>query len=153
MKPIVQKVIAAILLLQVMATAVFAIDSEKAAEQDFVIRQQNLLDRYEDYYTRLVLIDRETMKRERGATDMNKERAAIRAEFEKIRREFKRARPEENRAAELEYERETKARKKELDRTRAEYVRQRMLLEKMESGASRIPAEEELGITMENETL
>lgn len=153
MKLIVQKVIAAIVTIQAMTFAAHAIDTEKAAEQDFIIRQQNLLDRYEDYYTRLVLIDRETMKRERGAEEMKKERTALKAEYEKIRREFKRARPEENRAAELEYERQVKERKKELDRTRAEYVRQKKLLEKMESGASRIPEEEELGITMENETL
>ncbi len=153
MKLIMQKVIVAALFTQVMSWAAFASDIGSAADQDFVIRQQNLLDRYEDYYTRLVLIDRETTKRERGAEDMHKERSAIRAEYEKIRREFKRVRPEENRAAELEFDKQQKERKKELDRIRAEFVRQRQQLEKIESGAMLIPAEEELGLKMGNETL
>lgn len=150
-----QKVITAFFLLAISGQA-FASGTpgdEKTAAQDFEIRQKNLMDRYEDYYTRMALQERESLRRERGASEMHVEREKMKAETEKIRREFKRPKSESDLAAERAYEAQLKVDKLAQEKARAEYVRQRQALEKMENGASRIPDNEELGIMQKDETL
>lgn len=150
-----QKVIALFFLLTLHSQAFGAgtPSDEKTAAQDFEIRQQNLMDRYEDYYTRMALQERESLRRERGADEMHMERQKMKAEAEKIRREFKRPKSESDLAAEKAYDEQMKQNKIAQDKARAEYVRQRQLLEKMENGVSRIPDNEELGIMPKDGTL
>jgi hypothetical protein len=121
--------------------------------QEFELKKKNLEDRYEDYYTRQVLLQREALEREKGTQERTAERIRENADYEKARQQYVLERPKKVEVDDKMHEREIAERKKEYERNREEFVRRMQTLKRLEAGELMIPGEEELGINVDPENL
>lgn len=121
--------------------------SETALE--FKVKKELAEERVADFYTRLILLEREDIRREQGAEEMRKERQRKAAEAEKARREYKRPPPVDNEAARKAYERELAEKERRREMERREYVRHRDEVRRWEKSLGSIPENLEYGINPE----
>ena len=129
-----------------------AISWGQTQSEDFQIRRQNLENRFEDYYTRKVLIERYLLQRDRGADEVSKERQKLAAEYEKARLDFVAQRKKTPRPDSRLHEQELLERRRQYEKMREEYVQQMRQLQKLEKEYA-IPGEEELGVELNRENL
>lgn len=121
-------------------------------DEEFEMRRRVLEDRFEDYYTRQILLERAEMEREKGINEKKSERVREDEERERIRKQFVIERQKQVQPDPKMYEKELLERKKEYEKNREEFVRRMQTLKRIERDIS-IPGEEELGINLESESL
>jgi hypothetical protein len=114
--------------------------------REFQVKKETSEERVADFYTRLILLERESVRREEGAEDMRKERQKFSSELEKARREYRRPEPVDNEDGAKAYEKQM-AEKRRLDELeRKDYVRRRDEMRKWEKGLGTVPENTEYGL-------
>lgn len=123
----------------------YAVAQDNSA-QEFQVKKEMSEERVADFYTRLILLERETLRREQGAEVHRKERQRLAAEMKKAAREFKRPQPVDTEEAAKAYEKELAARRRAAEVERKEYVRRRDEMRRWERSVGSIPENIEYGI-------
>jgi hypothetical protein len=119
------------------------------ASLEFSVKKDQGEDRVADFYTRLILLERESQRREQGAEEKREARKRQVAIEEKARKEFKREKSVDNPQGEKEHERELAERAKEHELARKDYVRRRDEMNRNQKKAGTIPEDVEYGINQD----
>lgn len=114
--------------------------------EEFLIKKEYQKARVEDFYTRLIELDREEAQRNRAALEMRKTRKQLADDYEQSRRNFVKNRTSKPPLDPSAWERELKKQELEHQKAREAYVRQRNELRRFMSGLESIPEDEEFDI-------
>lgn len=119
------------------------------AVQSWGNSRELLEERFEDYYTRQILLERERVARERGAAERSRERTQEEADYEQRRQQFVLERRREVKPDDTAHLREIEERRRQYEVTREDYVREQLRLRQLGREYT-IPPEEELNLSPEN---
>ncbi len=117
-------------------------------DENFDIEKRNLEERFEDYYTRQVILERKALEREKGTGEMRDQRVREVEERERDRKQFVIERAKKVEVSDKMHEQEILERKKAYEQNREAFVRRMQAFKRLENDL-KIPGEEELGINLE----
>lgn len=116
---------------------------------EFQIKKEMLEDRVADFYTRLILLERESRAREQGAEEMRKQRAKFKQEYEAARREYIQQRQAKREPDPSAHEKELREQRERYERARRDYVRRRDEMRRFEKSVGGIPEYVEYDIDLD----
>lgn len=131
---------------QTQGSVVRAQDRDMA--EAFEIKKKYMKERFEDFYTRLNVLDRLEVERRRGEEEVRRDRLQKNRAYERARQEFVQQRQKAVPLDPTAWERELKARQIAHEKARQEYVQRRNELNRLMSGVWQIPEDEEVGIDL-----
>jgi hypothetical protein len=120
------------------------------AALEFSVKKEQNESKVADFYTRLILLERYSARREQGAEEMRNLRKRWAAEEIKARQEFKREKKLDSEAGLAAHEKAMAERAKEHELARKDYVRRRDELDRRLKSAGSIPEDIEYRIGYEN---
>lgn len=116
------------------------------ASLEYQVKKEMIEDRVADFYTRLILLEREDRKRMQAAEEHRKERQRQAAEYERARRQYVKKRTVDPPRDPSRWQKELAERHERYERNRRDYVRRREKLEKFQESVGGIPEEVEFGL-------